>query len=146
MWHTSIERVERLNKMLGMGLDKPLLEVAEAFPTLHFTLPDIMDSRELGIEADIGCINIKVFIGTRYIQLELRARSKNQREWLKSHFNKLGCGTLLRKDNVFLPEKWKGTKNMAFNSKIAIERVNLLLDIIKVNSIDELSDKARELL
>lgn len=146
MGHTSSERIERLNKMLGTGLDKPLLEVAEAFPTLNFTLPDIMDSRELSVEADAGGINVKVFIGTRYIQIELRARNKEQRAWLKNLFNKLGCKTSLRKDNVFLPEKWKGTKNMAFNSMIAIERVKLLLEIVKANRIEDLSTKAKELL
>ena len=151
MGHTSSERIEMKNRMLDAGLDNLLLKVAQAFPMLKFSEPDIVDSRDFAIEANTGNINVKVFIAVTKslkedIQIELRARNSEQKEWLRKHFNKLGTIGILRRDNPFLPETWKGAKNKAYNYKIAIERVKLLLEIVYADDRSKLSLGAINLL
>ena len=54
-------RIEQLQAMLADRIDKPLLEIQKAFPNLCFKSPDILDSGELGIKADVRGTQIKIF-------------------------------------------------------------------------------------
>lgn len=142
----SSSRIEKLQMMLAEKRDKPLIEIEKAFPNLKFEAPNILDSGELGIEADVEGTRIKIFTRKNNIQIELRGRKKEQHIWINKHFRKLESENLLRKDNVFLPNAWKGSKNMTSDVKVAIKRVGLLLEIIGAESKDVLSKDALNLL
>lgn len=53
----------------------------------------MLDSGELGIEADVRGTKIKIFTRGKNIQIELRGRRKEQHEWIRNHFKKLQAGT-----------------------------------------------------
>lgn len=139
--------------MLATGLDDQLIEIQNAFPNLKFNRPRIKDSGELSIEANVGDDKnqsgavIKIFTRKRNsIQIELRGRKKYQKQWMLNHFSKLEASSLIRKSgDVFLPNKWK-RGNIANNVSEAIERVELLLEIVKIENKNELSPKALSLL
>lgn len=141
----SEDRTQKLKMMLAEGIDKPLLKIREAFPELVFDESNILDSGELGIEADVLGTRIKIFTRRKNIQIELRGRKKQQHEWLRQHLLKLGHH-IKRADNIFLPEIWKGSKNMTTSPEIAIKRVKLLIEIINANCKEELSEEAFKLL
>jgi hypothetical protein len=142
----SQDRSEKLKMMLSEGIDKPLLKIKEAFPFLSFDESQILDSGELGIEANIKNTRIKIFIRWKNIQIELRGRNKAQHLWLQQHFLKLDAKHVLRGDNVFLPNAWKGSKNMTSNVEEAINRANLLIEIINTENNNMLSEEAKQLL
>lgn len=142
----SQSRIEKLKLMLAERIDQPLLKIAQAFPNLKFEKPNVIDSGELGIEADIRGTRIKIFTRKKNIQIELRGRRKEQHIWIRNHFKKLGAEHLLRNDHVFIPEKWKGSKNMVSDVQIAIKRVRLLLEIVNVEERKQLSSEALRLL
>lgn len=144
--HSTQNKIEKLQAMLAEKLDKPLLEVQSAFPDLTFESPKVADSGELDIEAHVRSTRIKVFIRKKNIQIELRPRGKAQCEWQKKHFSKLQADKLLRNDYVFLPEAWKGSRNMTSDVKVAIKRVKLLLEIVNAENPRELSEEALLLL
>lgn len=106
----------------------------------------MLDSGELGIEADVRGTRIKIFTRGKNIQIELRGRRKEQHEWIRNHFKKLQAGHLLRKDHVFLPNKWKGSKGMTANIQAIIRRVDLLLEIVNAENKEQLSKEALQLL
>lgn len=140
----STNRLEKLQSMLMDKSDEPLLEIQRKFPNLVFDSPKILDSGELGIEADIRGTRIKIFTQRKNIQIELRGRRKAQHEWLQEHLKKLEVVNS-RNGNVFLPNAWK-YKNIAPNVRVAIERVKLMLEVVNAESRDDLSTKALELL
>lgn len=127
---------------------RPLQEVIEAFPSLMFSNPqeDVRDKNKLEIIAQLENTKIRVFMNvrTKNIQIELRGGGN----WIHQHFQKLGCENLVRPGNepVFLPNPWKGAKNIASNSSIAIKRIKLLLEVVYADSIGELGEEARKLL
>ena len=133
-------RIEQLQAMLANKIDKPLLQIQKAFPNLHFKSPDILDSGELGIKADVRGTRIKIFTWGKNIQIELRGNKK----WLTEHFEKLQAEHVLRNDKVgvFLPRLWKGPKNMTTDVQVAIKRVELMLEIVNNDSREELSKEA----
>ena len=139
-------RMEKLQLMLAEKIDKPLLRIEKEFPYLKFKKPNVVDSGELGIEADIRGTRIKIFTRRTNIQIELRGRKKEQHDWIRSHFKKLGAEHLLRNDHVFLPNKWKGSKNMTSDVQKAIKRVELLLEVVNAENRDLLSKEALRLL
>lgn len=139
-------RIEKLQSMLMEKLDEPLLEIQKVFSSLIFESPNVLDSGELGIEANVRGTRIKIFTRKKNIQIELRGRRKEQHKWIREHFNKLEAEQLLRNDNVFLPSAWKGSKNMTSNIQAAIKRVKLLLEIVNAESRKDLSDEALMLL
>ncbi len=141
----SQDRSEKLKMMLAEGIDKPLLKIEEAFPFLNFSESKILDSGELGIEASIRNTRIKIFTRRKNIQIELRGRNIEQHKWLQEHFIKLGAKHLLRKDNVFLPDKWKRS-NMTASVTEAVKRISLMLEIVNAENNNELSEQARQLL
>src|SRR5205823_3084279 len=108
------DRSEKLDGMIGEGLDQPLLEVQREFPTLKFDAPKVLDASELAIEApvwdksgDRGA-RIKIFIRRKNVQVELRPRNVSQRRWIQDHFSSLAAYPLRRADDVFFPDRWKG--------------------------------------
>jgi hypothetical protein len=147
-----VDRQEKLDLMIGEGLDIPLMEIQNAFPNLVFDAPKILDASELGIEADVGNdgnqsgVRIKIFIRRKKIQIELRPRTKSQVQWIKQHFSQLEAYPLRRADNVFFPDKWRGSENMTEDIQEAIRRVKLFLDIVSVKSRKDLSQEALSLL
>lgn len=142
----SRSRIEKLQLMLAERIDQPLLEIAQVFPNLKFEEPNVIDSGELGIEADIRGTRIKVFTRKKNIQIELRGRRKEQHMWIRDHFRKLEAEHLLRNDHVFIPERWKGSKNMVSDVQSAIKRVRLLSEIIYADNREQLSLEALRLL
>ena len=147
-----VGRQEKLDLMIGEGLDIPLMEIQNAFPELIFDAPKILDASEMGIEADVGNTKgqsgarIKIFIRRKKIQIELRHRTKSQEEWIKQHFLQLEAYPLRRADNVFFPDKWRGSKNMTEDIQEAIRRVKLFLEIVSAKSRKDLSQQATSLL
>ncbi|MBZ9688488.1 GIY-YIG nuclease family protein [Clostridium estertheticum] len=146
--HARQNRIEKLQTMLAEKLDEPLLEIQKAFPNLVFDSPKIADSGELDIEAIIRGTRIKIFIRKKNIQIELRGRNKEQYKWMIGHFKKLEAEHLLRRGNVqvFLPNAWKGSKNMTTSIQVAIKRAKLLLEIANAENRKELSAEALLLL
>jgi len=142
----SKNRMEKLQFMLAEKLDQPLLRIEKAFPFLIFENPNVIDSGELGIQADIRGTRIKVFTRRTNIQIELRGRKNEQHAWIRSHFKKLGAEHLLRNDHVFLPNKWKGSKNMTSDVQVAIKRIDFLLEIVNAENRQQLSAEALQLL
>ena len=135
-----VGRQEKLDLMIGEGLDVPLMEIQNAFPNLVFDAPKILDASELGIEANVGNAEnqigarIKIFIRRKKIQIELRPRTKSQVQWIKQHFSQLEAYPLRRADNVFFPDKWRGSENMTEDIQEAIRRVKLFLEIVSAKS------------
>lgn len=142
----SKNRMEKLQFMLAEKLDQPLLQIEKAFPNLKFEKPNVIDSGELGIQADLRGTRIKVFTRRTNIQIELRGRKNEQHVWMRNHFKKLGAVHLLRNDHVFLPNSWKGSKNMTSDVQVAIKRVGFLLEIINAENREQLSAEALKLL
>ena len=73
------DRSEKLDLMIGEGLDLPLMEIKYAFPKLSFDPPKVLDASELGIEAEVGNTGsqsgarIKIFISEKKDPLEFKA-------------------------------------------------------------------------
>lgn len=145
-WSVSQNRMEKLQLMLAERLDQPLLEIKKAFPNLKFEKPNVIDSGELGIQADVRGTRIKVFTRRINIQIELRGRRNEQHTWIRNHFRKLRAEQLLRNDDVFIPNRWKGSKNMVSDIQTAIKRVRLLLEIVNAENREQLSVEALRLL
>lgn len=126
--------------LIADGLGLPLEAIRLAFAEINFDEPNVLDAGELGIEGDIRGPNgevgtrIKVFTRRENIQIELRPRLKEQKDWMLMHFKRLGADQLLRKDRVFLPSIWKGAANMIRSVEEACDRIRLLLGLI--SSID----------
>jgi hypothetical protein len=144
--HARQNRIEKLQAMLAEKLDEPLLEIQKTFPNIIFDSPKIADSGELDIEAIVRGTRIKIFIRKKNIQIELRPRGNGQRKWQREHFFKLQSDDLLRGDDVFLPNAWKGSKNMTTSIQVAIKRAKLLLEIVNAENSKELSAEALVLL
>ena len=146
------DRADKRDGMIGEGLAIPLRAVAAGLPDLAFDPPKILDASELGIEADLlphsggAGARIKVFIRRRKLQVELRPRRKAQKEWMRSHFTRLGAYPLRRKDDVFFPDAWRGRANMTDDLDEVAHRVRILQEIANANDIGSLSDEARSLL
>lgn len=130
------DRSEKLDGMLGEGLELPLLAIQEHFPEIAFDPPSILDSADLGIEGDITLPQhivgprLKIFIRRKKIQIELRHRNKNQREWIRRHFMSLDAYPLRRTDDVFFPDNWCGSRNMTSETNEAVNRVRMMLEIV----------------
>jgi len=147
-----VDRGDKRDGMIGEGLAVPLLAVAASFPNLKFDPPKVLDSCDLGVEADLvphsGGIGarVKVFIRSRKIQVELRHRRKAQKEWVRSHFARLGAYPLRRKDDIFFPDAWRGAANMTDDVEDVAHRVRIMQQIVNANDADELSSEVRSLL
>jgi len=146
------DRIEMLDGMLGEGLDRPLLEIQKRFPELKFGPPKILDSADLGIEADVvphdGAVGarLKVFIRRARIQIELRPRRKAQRDWIKAHFTRLNAYPLRRRDDVFFPDAWRSADRMANDVEEATTRVRQILQIMNAQRREDLPEATRGLL
>ena len=137
--------------LIADGLGVPLDAIKHTFPGIQFGDLSVLDSGELGIEGGVGLgagaagTRIKVFTRRSNIQIELRPRSRGQKDWMIKHFVALDSVRFLRKDNVFLPAAWRGSKNMSNDLDIAIQRVRLLLELIAATGRDGLSIGAKGL-
>jgi len=138
-------RIDKLNTMIAEKLDKPLKEIESAFPQLKFDEPKVLDSGELGIEADIRGARIKVAIRRKNLYCELRSRKKAQNLWLQEHFKMLGKSELLRNDGVFLPNCWK-RGNMTDDIEEMKERVRLMIELVSITSISKITEEIEKLL
>ncbi len=145
-----VDRADKRDGMIGEGLAIPLLAVAASFPELNFDPPKILNSGELGIQADLipaiggAGTRVKIFIWRRDIQVELRGKSVLQKQWIVSHFAKLGA-TGLRGDTVYLPKKWKN-ENMTDDLDEIVNRVRIMRQIVNATGLDALTSEIRELL
>jgi hypothetical protein len=146
------DRADKRDGMIGEGLAVPLLAVEASFPDLSFDPPRILDASELGIEADLVPISggagarIKIFIRRRKLQVELRPRRKAQKEWVRSHFTRLGAYPLRRKDDVFFPDAWRGPACMTDDLEEVVRRVRIMQEIVNAGDAGSLSAEARSLL
>lgn len=147
-----MDRADKRDGMIGEGLAIPLLAIAANFPELSFDPPKVLDSADLGIEADLLPLSggagarLKIFIRRRKLQVELRWRKKAQREWIKTHFTKLGAYPLRRADDIFFPDDWRGTANMTDDLDEIVNRVRIMQQIVNAKSADALLPAIRELL
>ncbi len=147
-----VDRSDKRDGMIGEGLAIPLLAVAAAFPNLKFDPPKVLDSADLGIQADLvprsggAGARVKVFIRRRKIQVELRHRRKVQKEWIRSHFTRLGAYPLRRNDDVFFPDAWRGSANMTDDLEEVVRRVRVLEEIVNADDVSSLSKEVRSLL
>ncbi len=146
------DRADKRDGMVGEGLAVPLLAVAAGFPDLAFDPPKVLDASELGIEADLvphsggAGARVKVFIRCRKLQVELRPRRKAQKEWVRSHFTRLGAYPLRRRDEVFFPDAWRGPANMTDDLVEITHRVRIMQEIVNAIDAGSLSPEARSLL
>ncbi|VDN47166.1 protein of unknown function [Petrocella atlantisensis] len=131
--------------MIAEKLDAPLKEIMATFSELEFNNPKVLDAGELGVEANVEGTMIKVAIRRKNIYCELRGRRKSQHEWLFNHFRKLSCEDLLRKDYVFHPNCWK-KENMTDDTNEVIRRIKLMIDLCRLNSINEITEEIGRLL
>jgi hypothetical protein len=138
-------RVAKLNAMIAEKLDRPLMEIINAFPELVFDKPKVLDAGEIGIEADIEGTRIKVALRRKNMFCELRGRRKEQHEWIINHFQMLDKTNLLRKDYVFLPNCWK-KENMTDDVEEMKRRVRLMIDLCKLKSADDVTEELSSLL
>jgi hypothetical protein len=148
-----VDRADKRDGMVGEGLAVPLLAIAAGFPKLAFDPPKVLDSADLSIEADLvpnsGGVGarVKVFIRRRKLQVELHGRRrKSQKEWMRSHFTRLGAYPLRRKDDVFFPDAWRGSANMTDDLDEISHRVRIMQEIVNANDAGSLSGEARSLL
>lgn len=147
-----VDRADKRDGMIGEGLAIPLLAIAAEFPDLVFDPPKVLDASELGIEADLlphsggAGTRVKVFIRRRKIQVELRPRRKAQKEWVRSHFTRLGAYPLRRKDDVFFPDAWRGPANMTDDLELVAHRLRIMQEIVNATDASSLSPEARSLL
>ena len=147
-----VDRADKRDGMIGEGLAVPLLAVAAGFPDLAFDPPKVLDSADLGIEADLvpapggAGARVKVFIRRRKLQVELRPRRKAQKEWVRSHFTRLGAYPLRRKDDVFFPDSWRGSANMTDDIEEICHRVHVMKRIVNASGIGSLPEEVRSLL
>jgi hypothetical protein len=103
------------------------------------------DNHDFSIQGHYGGARIKVFVkGNGTFQTEIRARTKEEKNWLSSHFEKLGHVDKLRNDDCFLPNMWKRSKKTKDRSEI-VNRANLLKEILKVDQFEDLSENAKML-
>ncbi|HEY9250301.1 MAG TPA: hypothetical protein VIO38_14270 [Rariglobus sp.] len=146
------DRSEKLDGMLGEGLELPLLAIQEHFPEIAFDPPSILDSADLGIEGDITLPEqivgprLKIFIRRKKIQIELRHRKKSQREWIRQHFMLLDAYPLRRADDVFFPDNWRGSRNMTSETNEAVNRVRMMLEIVFAKRRSDLCPTTERLL
>jgi hypothetical protein len=146
------DRADKRDGMIGEGLAVPLLAVAAEFPDLRFDPPRVLDSADLGVEADVvppaggAGVRLKVFIRRRRLQVELRPRRKAHRDWVREHFTRLGAYPLRRRDDVFFPDAWRGPGNMTDDLAEVARRVRLLREIVDATDPKSLSAEARSLL
>jgi hypothetical protein len=122
--------------LIAGGVGTCLEEIREHFTgELDFSDLSILGAGELGMQAKLRSstgeeqATLKVFTRRRNIQCELRTSNSRQKNWISKHFAELGASQCLRKDLVFLPRKWLGTKNMTTDVGVAISRILQLIEI-----------------
>ena len=136
--------------LISDGLGQPLEVVKATFPNIKFGDLTVLDAGELGIEGDVSGpagevgTRIKIFTRRKNIQLELRSRTKAQKDWIVSHAVRLGF--VIREDFVFLPAVWKGVKGMTTDADVACERLRLMLELVCASDRGQLSADALRLL
>ena len=149
-----IPRDDLLHQLLGDGLDVVLMAVCMTAPAgVNWSDAKVLDSGELGREALVGVGNagcgtyLKIFVRSKKIQLELRWRTVEQREWMRAHFIRLGAYPLKRTGDVFIPMAWRGAANMTADQAEVTRRLGLMLKLTSLIGRRELSpDEQAELL
>ena len=114
-----------------------------ALPHMRFTEPKVVDSKDVAIETKVEGVTLKVFLRRKGIQVELRHRTVAEEETIRNHFKRLGA--TIRKDGVFLPNAWK-REGISRDISEVLERIQLLIQIIKTDNLDSLSIEAKNLL
>lgn len=141
------DRSELLELLLAEGLSASLDRVRQLLAeTLMFGDYMVLDSGELGMEAQLGGTVLKVFTRRKKIQLELRPRRKEQRAWMLHRFDSLGAGHLLRGDTVFIPPSWRGSRGMTESATEIAARARLLAQLTGDLPYEGLSAEAQSLL
>lgn len=141
------DRTALLAILLAEGLNLSLDRVRERLNgTLSFDDYKVLDSGELGMEAPCEQTRIKAFTRRRRLQAELRPRLKSENTWMRAHFRRLGAEHLLRRDGVFIPVAWRGTRNMVDAADVLANRIGLLIEILKASQLNDLSEQAKALL
>ena len=140
------KRVELLDLFVGSGLDQCLKEVEEEVEKLipnyglRFGPPCVRGAGELVIEAIVD-EKIPILVTIRYqrrYQIQLWWRTKAQRQWIVDHFTMLNAYPLRRKDDYYFPTAWRGNFNMTTDPKEAARRVKQVVDLVRINSLEEL--------
>lgn len=133
---------------LGLQLDTILEDVkTELFNLpekykLEFSAPKVADAGELAINAVIKSrFTLKIFARpSRKVQVEIRPKGKSTNEFFNNIVNAPG---VQRGDGVFLPKVWlrKPTPDI----KEAAKRAALLIDLMRIESDEELTPELAEL-
>jgi hypothetical protein len=110
---------------------------------LEFSEPGVMGAGELVISALIDDI---VFLRTQTrspatgtFNTIIEPRGKKQKEWMVSHFQKLGKESHLRKGDFWFNCKSWSHPNLTKNVDEAARRAILLVKLIRVKDMSELS-------
>jgi hypothetical protein len=147
-------RVELLDQFLGQGLDLKLQAVQDAIKIkdssfeLEFSEPGVMGAGELVISALIDDV---VFLRTQIrspatgtFNTIIEPRGTKQKEWITSHFQKLGKESHLWGNLRWFNCKSWSHQNLAKDVDEAARRAILLVKLIRVKDISELSMKEQQ--
>lgn len=126
---------------ITQGKDQPLKQIAQQLPELNFADLKVLDAGEFGMEANInGIANLKIFIRSQFIYLELWARKNSQKEAISKHFENLGIrDKLKRNDLTFRPIPWSFKENRTSDVNEIVRRAKLLVDFLNTSDPTDLS-------
>lgn len=127
---------------IARGKDQPLHLIEQELSELSFTSMKVLDSGEFGMEADVkGIANLKIFLRSTFIYIELWPRRKSQKIAIVNHFEKLGIREKLKRaDLVFRPEPWSSKENRTNDVNEIIRRARLLIEFLHVTNAEELTN------
>lgn len=142
-------RLELLDIFLGEGLDLELQDVIDQIskrcPELEFSPPQVVGAGELAVLAPIpGChpdVKLRIQIrGARRIQTMIYPTGKQGKQWVKEHFSGLKAYPIARKDHMFFPEAWWGSKNVTSDPSVGADRALQLLSLARIARREDLGD------
>jgi hypothetical protein len=146
-------RVELRDDFLGQGIDTFLYEIRDRLLMhaqshgLQFSNARVVGAGELCIDAPIDNLTL-LRIQSRSVrraQVSLVGSSiKAHKQWLVSHFARLGAFPYKRRDFRYSPLAWSRAKNATPHIEIAANRALKLLHLVRAQSIHELRTELRD--
>jgi hypothetical protein len=130
------------DEFLGEGLDVILNDVVDGVKQhdrlllTSVTNPKLVGASELAVLCSIegvdNVVKLQIQIrGARRIQLFLMPISVAGQEWIKTNFSKCDLYPIIRTDNRFSPNCWKGANNLTIDIDVAICRAIKLAKFAK---------------
>lgn len=126
---------------INQGKDQPLKLIAQQLPELNFSDLRVLDAGEFGMEASVnGIANLKIYIRSKFIYIELWPRKKSEKTAIVKHFESLGISDQLkRNDLVFRPVNWSLRENRTNDINEIVRRARLLIEFLNTSSPDEIN-------